>query len=91
VFAEAIARDDRRTRQLWFDVTTVTTAAAPRPEIAERIVSRMRTLGVRRILFGSDAAMETWTPRKGWETFRKLPLSDAEFRAIARNVPPYMR
>jgi len=91
VFAEAIARDDPRTRRLWFDVATVTTSEAPQPEKAARIVSRMRTLGVRRILFGSDAATETWTPRKGWETFRKLPLSDAEFRIIAMNVPPYMR
>jgi predicted TIM-barrel fold metal-dependent hydrolase len=90
VFAEAIARDDPRTRRLWFDVATVTTAEAPQPDRATRIVSRMRTLGVQRILFGSDAATKTWTPRKGWETFRKLPLSEAEFRTIAMNVPPYL-
>ena len=91
VFAEAVERNDPRTRRLWFDVATVTTAEMPQPEKAARIVARIRTLGVERILFGSDAATETWGPRKGWETFRKLPLTEAEFRTIAKNVPPYMR
>jgi predicted TIM-barrel fold metal-dependent hydrolase len=91
VFVEAIAKDDARAKQLWFDVATVTTSESPEPEQAARIAARIRQLGVRRILYGSDAATETWTPRKGWATFRKLPLSDAEFRTIASNVPPYMK
>jgi predicted TIM-barrel fold metal-dependent hydrolase len=44
-----------------------------------------------RILYGSDAATPTNLPKDGWAAFRKLPLSDAEFETIARNVPPYMR
>jgi predicted TIM-barrel fold metal-dependent hydrolase len=91
VFSEALAKDDPRTRRIWFDVATVTTNPSPEPEKAARIASRMRQLGVQRILFGSDAATATWTPRSGWETFRKLPLTDAEFRTIAANVPPYMK
>jgi hypothetical protein len=31
------------------------------------------------------------TPVKMWNSFRKLPLSEAEFRTIEKNVPPYMR
>jgi hypothetical protein len=30
-------------------------------------------------------------PRLTWAAFRKLPLTDAEFRAIESNVAPYMR
>ena len=41
---------------------------------------------------GSDASTGgALTPRAVWEAFRKLPLTDAEFRTIAANVPPYLR
>ncbi|MDP9203952.1 MAG: amidohydrolase family protein [Gemmatimonadota bacterium] len=90
VFVEAIAKGDPRTKRLWFDVATVATSAAP-PEQLALIASRIRQLGVQRILYGSDAATPGNTPREGWATFRKLPLTAAEFRTIANNVPPYMR
>jgi predicted TIM-barrel fold metal-dependent hydrolase len=90
VFVQAIARHDPRTKQLWFDVATVTRANAPREEAA-LVARRIRQLGVERILYGSDAATPGNTPREGWTAFRKLPLSEAEFRTIANNIPPYMR
>jgi hypothetical protein len=43
------------------------------------------------VLYGSDAAASPATyPAEGWAAFRRLPLSDAEFRVIATNVTPYM-
>ena len=89
VFAEAIEKDDPRTRRLWFDVTTVVLEkqAYLHPLIAKRI----RQLGAQRILYGSDASSGSHTPGEGWATFRKIPLTDTEFETIAANVPPYMR
>ncbi len=90
VFVEAIARADPRTRRLWFDAASVVTSDAL-PEQLALIATRIRQLGVRRILYGTDAASGPNTPAAGWATFRKLPLSLADFRTIANNVPPYMR
>ena len=93
VFVDAIAKGDPRTRQLWFDVTTVAPAgtAPPPTEQARRIADRIRQLGPQRVLYGSDAPTPTNLPRAGWAAFRALPLSDAEFRVIETNTPPYMR
>ncbi|MFL5604949.1 MAG: amidohydrolase family protein [Gemmatimonadaceae bacterium] len=92
VFAEAIAAHDPRVQNLWFDVTTTVT-----PQIsaknADLVASRIRQLGVQRILYGSDTPDKNHlAPREGWEAFRKmLPLTEEEFRTIATNVPPYGR
>ena len=49
-------------------------------------------IGIDRIVYGSDgAAAAILAPREAWATFRQLPLTEAEFRAIADNVAPYMR
>jgi hypothetical protein len=59
---------------------------------AALIAKRIRQLGLQRIVYGSDAASGgNLTPREGWAEFLKVPLSNAEFRKIATNVPPYMR
>ena len=89
VFVEAIEKADPRTKNLWFDVTSV--AANLTPANAARIVERIRQLGVQRILFGSDAPTPNNLPRLTWAAFRKLPLTDAEFRTIENNVAPYVR
>src|SRR5262245_15471957 len=47
---------------------------------------------VQRILFGSDGATGgDAPPREAWAAFRKLPLTEAELRTIAFNVPPYLQ
>lgn len=59
---------------------------------AERVVRRIRQIGVSRVLFGSDAAAGTnLRPREAWAAFRGLPLTAAEFAAIARAEAPYLR
>jgi predicted TIM-barrel fold metal-dependent hydrolase len=91
VFVEAIAKHDRRTKNLLFDVTSAVLASTP-AEKAKLIATRIRQIGVRRILYGSDAhAGGNPAPREGWAAFRRLPLTDKEFRTIATNVAPYMR
>ena len=90
VFVDAIARRDRRTEKLWFDVTTVSRNAAPAQ--AQAIATRIRQLGVQRVLYGSDAATGgNLAPREAWADFLRLPLTAAEFQTIASNVAPYMR
>jgi len=91
VFVEAIATRDPRAKRLYFDVTTVVDLDIS-VEQAKLVATRIRQLGVERILYGSDAASGgNLPPRQGWAAFRQLPLSEAEFTTIANNIAPYMR
>ncbi len=91
VYADAISAGDPRTRNLYFDVATV--ADAQTAEDEKLLASRIRQIGLRRILYGSDAAFGgRSTPRQEWGTFRGLvPLTDEEFKIIAGNAAPYLR
>jgi predicted TIM-barrel fold metal-dependent hydrolase len=90
VFADAMARQDPRMRNVWFDATTVVRPGMS-PDVLQQIAARIRRLGVKRVLYGSDAALNPLAyPQAGWEAFRRLPLTEAEFRVIATNVAPYM-
>ena len=90
VLVAAVASGDARTRRLWFDITGIGTIPKLTMEEATFFAAMIRQIGVRRILYGSDAASAGNTPRESWAAFRKLPLSDEEFRIIATNVAPYM-
>lgn len=91
VFTDAIARHDSRMKNVWFDATTVVRPGMS-PDELQQITARIRQLGVERVLYGSDAAMNPLAyPKAGWEAFQRLPLTEAEFRVIANNVAPYMR
>ena len=70
-----------------------TTCQACHLTIPSTEAEQIRRVGVKRVLYGSDAATAgNLRPREGWALFHsKIPLSDDEFRIIARNVPPYMR
>jgi predicted TIM-barrel fold metal-dependent hydrolase len=91
VFVDAIARYDSRMKNVWFDASAVV-----RPDMGEdvlrQIAARIQEIGVQRVLYGSDAAASPLAyPKAGWAAFRRLPLSETEFRIIANNVTPYMR
>lgn len=89
--AEAIERHDLRTRRLWFDVASCVDQNIS-PANAALVVKRIRQVGVKRILYGTDAAVgPNLRPRESWAAFRRLPLTAAEFRQIAKNVAPYLR
>ena len=91
VFAKAIESKDPRTRNLYFDVTTV--ADLQRSDRLELLAKQIRQIGPERILFGSDGAFGgRKTPNEEWGTFRGMvPLTDAEFAIIRDNVAPYLR
>ena len=91
VFLDAIARHDPRMTHVYFDVSGIA-GFGKWTDKADVIAARIRQLGVQRILFGSDGATAGgMAPREAWSAFRKLPLSDEEFRTIATNLAPYMR
>jgi predicted TIM-barrel fold metal-dependent hydrolase len=91
VFADAFEKHDPHTKNLWFDVAT---SAFPSnsPEISALLVKRIRQIGVKRILYGSDAAAgSNLKPRESWAAFCGLDLSPKELKTIAKNVAPYLR
>ncbi len=91
VMAEAAGKRDPRTRNLWFDVASVADRAIT-PANAAKLVQRLRTAGLERILYGTDAATgDNLRPFDSWAAFRKLPMSEAEFAQIAGNVAPYLK
>ena len=92
VLTEAVSRGDPRTKQLWFDVTGIGTIPKMTADELAYFATKIRQLGVQRVVYGSDAPSGgNPQPQQAWAAFRKLPLSDDEFRAIANNLAPYMR
>jgi predicted TIM-barrel fold metal-dependent hydrolase len=90
VLAAAVERRDPRTRRLWFDVASCVDLNIS-PANAALVAKRIRQIGVKRILYGSDAAAgDNLRPRESWAAFRRLPLTESEFKQIARNVTPYL-
>lgn len=91
VFAEAAAAGDPRMKNVYTDVATVVTLNQ-QTDALPLIARRLREFGVERVLYGSDtpASLE-YTPESGWLFFRRVPLTDEEFRIIARNVAPSLR
>lgn len=90
VFADAITAGDPRTKNLYFDVATLT--AGQSEEGLRKDAKRMRQIGLERILYGTDTAPPNPPAAQSWATFRTLmPLTEEEFRTIARNVAPYLR
>jgi predicted TIM-barrel fold metal-dependent hydrolase len=89
--ADAIAKKDSRTRKLWFDVAS-NAYPTNSAEVSELLVKLIRQIGVKRILYGSDAAAgNNLRPRESWAEFRKLKLTKKELKTIAGNVAPYLR
>lgn len=91
VFTEAVAKGDARVKNVWFDASVVVRAGMT-PAVLEQIATRIRQIGAGHVLFGSDAATNPVAyPRAAWEAFRRLPLTEEEFRIIATNLTSYLR
>jgi predicted TIM-barrel fold metal-dependent hydrolase len=94
VFADAIVAKDSRARHVYFDITqTVLPDGSQTKEQLAQIATALRRIGLDRIFFGSDMTGPGGNPppREHWKAVRKLPLTDAELRVLASNVPPYMK
>jgi predicted TIM-barrel fold metal-dependent hydrolase len=84
--ADAMAARRPGTQNLYFDMSEATLNQPS--EVLNVLAERIRQIGPRRVLFGSDAM----DPALAWRAFRGgVPLTDAEFTIIARNVAPYLR
>jgi predicted TIM-barrel fold metal-dependent hydrolase len=91
VFIDAIARRDVRMANVYFDICGVAGIGRWK-EKGDRIVKRIRQIGIRRILWGSDGAFGGgMSPAQALQAYRELPLTREEFHTIDTNVAPYMR
>ena len=89
-FVEAIQKPRSKFGNLWFDVTT---SAHPTnsPERTAILLKRIRQLGVKRILYGTDAALGTnLKPRDSWAELLKIGLTKDEVQQISKNRAPYL-
>jgi hypothetical protein len=88
VFSEAVAARNSRMRNVYFDMTTNVLARSSVDDAAF-MAARIRQIGVQRILYGSDIAIQgNPVARESWTMFRmKTPLTAQEFDAIAA---PYL-
>ncbi|MGH6952043.1 MAG: amidohydrolase family protein [Vitreimonas sp.] len=85
VFGVAAAAGDPRMRNLYFDVSSVVVAATSEDD-RSRIAVQLRTLGLNRVLFGSDrSGALNEPPGEAWAAFRTLQLTEAEFAIVAGN------
>jgi predicted TIM-barrel fold metal-dependent hydrolase len=84
VFVDAIAARDKRMKPVYFEVSGV--FLEQWESKVDLIVKRLRTIGLNRILYGSDGP-----PLPNWRAFRKLPLTEKEFRTIESNIAPYLK
>ena len=88
---EAAERRDPRLRNLAFDVSSNVTAETT-PEEAAMIAKRIRQIGPRHFVYGSDLSAPGGSIAAGWEIFRtKLPLTPEEIRTIAGNRMAFVR
>lgn len=91
VFGAAAERGDRSLRNLYFDVATNVTEETT-PDEAALIARRIRQVGPRHVLYGSDLSPPGGSIRAGWEIFRtKVPLTPAEIATIAGNRTRFAR
>ena len=91
VFIDAIAKHDPRMTHVFFDISGVA-GLGHWEDKKDLIATRIRQVGVKRVLWGSDGAFGGgMTPEQGLRAFQELPLSKSEFQTICGNVTPYMR
>lgn len=89
--ADAVAKGDPRTKNLYFDVASIVDTNIS-PENAAFVAARIRQVGVDRVLYGTDAAIgDNLRPKESWAAFRRLPLTEDEFNRIAATVAPYLQ
>lgn len=91
VFAAAAQRNDRRMNNLYIDVSANITDEITAADAA-LVAQRIRELGPRRILYGSDLTAPGGSIARGWEIFRtKIPLTPEELQQIANNRTRFVR
>jgi len=89
-FVEAFKEHRPSTRHLYFDLAEVWTANTP--ENLAAAAAGIRSIGIDRMFYGSDAALNgRLRPLQAWRMLRvALPLTDSEFAHIANQKAPYL-
>jgi predicted TIM-barrel fold metal-dependent hydrolase len=91
VFVAAIARHEKLMRHVYFDICGVAGLGGWQNK-KDLIAQRIRQIGVRRILWGSDGAFGGgMTPEQALQAYRNLPLTPQEFHTIETNITRYMQ
>jgi predicted TIM-barrel fold metal-dependent hydrolase len=90
-FGAAADRHDPHLGNVYFDVATNVTADTT-PADGTLVAKRLRQIGLKRVLYGSDLSAPGGSIAAGWEIFRtRVPLTPAELRTIARNRTRFAR
>jgi predicted TIM-barrel fold metal-dependent hydrolase len=90
LFIDAIAKHDPRMAHVYFDISGVA-GLGHWQDKKDLITTRIRQVGVKRVLWGSDGAFgDGMTPQQALDAFQALPLSKQEFQTIYGNLAPYM-
>ena len=90
-FAAAIQRGDRRVANIYFDPSGNVDKDLSAADGA-LIARRMRQIGMRRFVYGTDLTFPDATIAEGWLLFRtRVPLTPAELRTIANNRLAFTR
>ena len=91
VFAAAAQKRDRRMRNIYFDVSANVTEEMT-PVQGAQMAQRLRQVGLKRILYGSDLNAPGGSVRAGWEIFRnRSGLTPAEVRLVFSNRTRFVR
>jgi predicted TIM-barrel fold metal-dependent hydrolase len=89
VFTDALARQDPRLRNVWFDASVVVRPGMS-ADVLQQVAARIRQIGVGRVLYGSDAAGSPLTypkaggPRSG--TSHSLRPSSVSSQTTSRRI-----
>lgn len=91
VFGTAAQKRDRRMRNIYVDVSANVTDEMT-PEQGAQLAQRLRQVGLKRILYGSDLNAPGGSVRAGWEIFRnRSGLTPAEVRLVFNNRTRFAR
>lgn len=91
VFGEAARKRDRRMRNIYVDVSANVTEDMT-PAQGGQLAQRLREVGLKRILYGSDLSAPGGSVRAGWEIFRaRSGLTPAEIRLVFGNRTRFAR
>jgi predicted TIM-barrel fold metal-dependent hydrolase len=89
LLAEAVANGESATKNLYFDIATNVMERSSEDDAAF-MAARIRQIGVRRVLYGSDGPPNP-PAAEGWRVQRqKLGLTPTELQVIANNLAPYI-
>jgi len=89
VLVSAIEHNDPRVKNVYFDICGIALPGMWEDK-ADLIAKRIRQIGVKRIFYGSDAAVPGNLPKEGLQRWHQLPLTQEEFQQIDNNIAPYV-